>query len=65
MTTAFFSVFAYIWLYICLAISSKGEVTVLEAVLTFSFFLILLILAFGMDKYNQRKKSKIDSEMNE
>ena len=65
MTTSFFSVFAYIWLYICLAISSKGEVTVLEAILTFSFFLILLALAFAMDKYNQRKKSKIDNERTE
>lgn len=52
ITTALFSLFAYIWLYICLALSSEGEVTILEAVLTFSYFFILLGLAFGADKYN-------------
>ena len=51
-TTAIFSIFAYVWLYICLAISSEGEVTVAEAVLTFAYFLILLVLAFAADKYN-------------
>jgi solute carrier family 8 (sodium/calcium exchanger) len=55
MTTAFFSLFAYIWLYTCLIVNSPGEVTVTEAWLTLSFFMILLILAFGADKFNQYK----------
>ena len=33
-----------------------------EAVLTFIYFLILLVLAFAADKYNQRKKAKVDNE---
>lgn len=65
MTTGIFSVFAYIWLYICLAISSEGEVTLTEAILTLAYFFILLILAFGADKYNQTKKAKIDNENTE
>lgn len=65
LTTGVFSVFAYIWLYICLAINSEGEVTLLEAVLTLAYFFILLILAFGADKYNQSKKAKIDNENTE
>ena len=51
-TTAFFSVFAYIWLFLCLTVNTKGVVTVTEAAWTFGFFFILLVLAFGMDKYN-------------
>lgn len=52
LTTALFSIFAYIWLFLCLAVNSKGFVTVSEAAWTFGFFFILLVLAFGMDKYN-------------
>lgn len=52
ITTASFSIFAYVWLFICLAVNSPDEVTVSEAVWTFAFFFLLLFLAFGMDKYN-------------
>ena len=65
LTTGCFSVFAYIWLYLCLAINSEGEVTVGEAAWTLAFFFILLILAFCADKYNQSKKAKIDNEKTE
>lgn len=65
LTTSVFSVFAYVWLYICLAVNSEGEVTVSEAAWTLSFFFILLILAFCADKYNQRKKAKIEGERSE
>jgi len=57
-TTAIFSLFAYLWLYYCIMVSTPGEVTRVEAWLTLSFFLILLILAFGADKYNQSKVNK-------
>ena len=62
LTTATSSIFAYVWLYLCLAVLSEGEVTILESVLTLAFFFILLMLAFGADKYNQTKKAKIDNE---
>lgn len=62
VTTAVFSVFAYIWMYYCLAVSTPGQVTVTEAYWTFSFFFILLILAFGADKLNQKKKKKMTEE---
>jgi solute carrier family 8 (sodium/calcium exchanger) len=52
ITTALFSIFAYVWMYICLEINSPGFVTVTESILTFCYFIILLILAFGADKYN-------------
>ena len=65
LTTSFFSIFAYIWLFMCLSVNSKGEVTVSEASWTFGFFFILLILAFGSDKINQAKKARLDKEANE
>lgn len=52
LTTAFFSVFAYVWLFICLSVNSPGEVTISEAAWTFAYFFMLLILAFASDKYN-------------
>lgn len=65
ITTSIFSLFAYIWLYICLQVWSQGEVTVIESILTFAYFFILLGLAFGADKYNQAKKAKINVENTE
>lgn len=65
ITTGCFSVFAYVWLYMCLSINSEGEVTVGEACWTLGFFFILLILAFCADKYNQSKKAKVDNERTE
>lgn len=65
LTTAVFSVFAYVWLYYCLSISSPGFVTVEEAYWTFGFFFILLILAFCADKINQKKKRRQNQEEQE
>lgn len=48
--TAFFSIFAYAWMYFCLEISSPNYITPLEAWLTFFFFFLLVGLAFGFDK---------------
>jgi len=58
MTTSFFSIFAYCWLYVCLAIWTPNEVTIIEAWLTLAFFLILVILAFAADKFNEFKKKR-------
>lgn len=65
ITTGCFSVFAYIWLYMCLSINTPGKVTVGEACWTLGYFLILLVLAFCADKYNRSKKAKIDNERSE
>jgi len=57
-TTGVFSIFAYVWLFLCLQINSPGEVTVEEASWTFGFFLILLVIAVSADKYRQIVKKK-------
>lgn len=51
-TTSVFSIFAYVWLYVCLMINTPDEVTTTEAWLTLIFFFVLVILAFLADKYN-------------
>jgi len=48
--TAFFSVFAYVWLIIILKVSSPNVVDIWEAVMTFLFFPILVVLAYCADK---------------
>jgi solute carrier family 8 (sodium/calcium exchanger) len=52
------SIFAYVWLYICLEIWSPGEIGIAEASITFSFFWILVISAFVADKVRQRSDNK-------
>jgi solute carrier family 8 (sodium/calcium exchanger) len=56
--TAFFSIFAYSWMYFVLEISTKNYVTPIEAWLTFVFFFILVGMAFGFDKLQQFKDAK-------
>ena len=48
--TAFFSVFAYIWLLIILLWISPNVVTLAEAIITFAFFVILIGIAYLADK---------------
>lgn len=55
LVTGIFSLFAYIWLFICLSVNSKDKVTLTESVLTLSFFFILLGLAYAADRYNDSK----------
>ena len=54
-TTALFSIFAYVWLYLCLM---DNVISTLEAWLTLFFFFLLLGIAFGADKYNEMKKKR-------
>lgn len=61
-TTSVFSMFAYFWLLIILTMNSPEVVTINEAWLTFGFFLLLVVLAFSADKYNQGKKKKLKTE---
>ncbi|KAE8736995.1 hypothetical protein FOCC_FOCC017548 [Frankliniella occidentalis] len=48
--TAIWSVFAYVWLYVILSVSSKGEVEVWEALLTFLFFPLTVGTAYIADR---------------
>jgi solute carrier family 8 (sodium/calcium exchanger) len=54
--TSFFSVFAYVWLYIVLQVSSSDEVELWEALITLFLFVALLLLAYVVDKEFCKKK---------
>merc|ERR1712203_1112214 len=48
--TSFFSIFAYLWIVIVLVVSSPDKVDLWEAIVTFLFFPILVVIAFLADK---------------
>jgi solute carrier family 8 (sodium/calcium exchanger) len=48
--TATWSIFAYLWLYVIIALSSPERVDVWEAVLTFIFFPATVVTAYVVDK---------------
>jgi len=48
--TASFSIFAYVWLLVILKWSSEDQVDLWEAILTFLFFPILVLIAYSADK---------------
>lgn len=57
--TTTFSLWAYVWLYICLL---DGVVTQVEAWVTFGFFWLLLVIAYIADKINEKRmKARLDS----
>ena len=47
------SIFAYLWMYICLELSSKDVISMAEAWITFVFFWLLILCAYTMDRINQ------------
>lgn len=59
--TAFFSVFAYLWLLIILMWSSPNVVELWEAIVTFLFFPVLVLLAYMADRNFGQKKVVADS----
>jgi len=50
LVTATWSVFAYVWLYFIISVSSPGVVEVWEAFLTFLFFPVTVLTAYIADK---------------
>lgn len=56
--TAVSSVFAYLWLYLCLSVISPNYITLWEALVTFGFFFLLVAMAFCADKRNERKMAR-------
>ena len=61
--TATWSVFAYIWLYVILAVTSPGAVEVWEALLTFIFFPVTVFTAYATER-KMYKFARKDYRMN-
>lgn len=51
LTTSFFSIWAYVWLLIILKVSSPDIITVVEAVFTCLFLVVLIGIAYFADVY--------------
>jgi solute carrier family 8 (sodium/calcium exchanger) len=54
------SLFAYIWLFICV---QDNAIEAWEAWFTFVMFFILIIMAFAADKYHNSKQSGVKEEL--
>ncbi|XP_076460202.1 sodium/calcium exchanger 1-like [Babylonia areolata] len=66
IVTAFSSVFAYVWLLIVLVVITPDYVDVWEAVVTFLFFPLLVVIAYITDKdYCFRKREVENLEIGE
>ena len=65
--TSISSIWAYVWLYLCLAVFSEDEVTLSEGWVTLVFFVLLIVFAFAADKINQyiEDTKKTDEEQHE
>lgn len=51
LTTAFFSIWAYVWLLIILKVWTPDVITVAEAVITCLFLAVLIGIAYFADVY--------------
>jgi len=60
--TSIFSLFAYIWMYIVLEISTPGEVEFWEGLWTFIFFFILVIVSYTSDRVNSCTQERRQTE---
>lgn len=54
------SLWAYIWLFICV---QDNAIEAWEAWATFFMFFVLIILSFGADKYHSSKQSGVKEEL--
>lgn len=61
-TTVFFSILAYVWLFIVLAVWTEDRITIAEAIITLTFFFILVALAYIADKINEYRMKKRKKE---
>jgi len=57
--TACFSIFAYVWMFICL---QDQNVSVWEAWVTFGFFFVFIGTAFAADRFKAMRDHKEESE---
>ena len=51
LITSVWSVFAYVWMYICLSFWTPDIITIAEGIITLVFFILLVVTAFGADRY--------------
>jgi Ca2+/Na+ antiporter len=60
--TALFSLIAYLWLFLVLAVISPDRVEIWEAWVTLAMFFVLMLLAYIADRCKAKSDSKITEE---
>ena len=58
LVTCVFSVFAYVWFYLVLVVISPNRIELWEALVTFGFMIILVILAYTADRCRAKSVDK-------
>lgn len=66
LTTAAWSAFAYIWMFIVLVVITPNQVTVWEAVITFLSFPVLVVNSYMAEKnfFIKTKEKEVEEEFN-
>ena len=59
--TCISSLWAYIWLLIVLVVWTPDHVSLIEAIMTVLFFVILILSAFGADRYTASQMKKLQT----
>ena len=62
VVTAVASIWAYVWFYLVLVILTPGRITLAEAGVTFGFMLVLVVLAYGADRWRARGVNEDDDK---
>lgn len=62
VVTAVASIWAYVWFYLVLVVLTPNRITLLEAGVTFGFMLLLVILAYGADRWRARNVNEDDEK---
>jgi solute carrier family 8 (sodium/calcium exchanger) len=61
--TSIFSLFAYIWMYFCLAVNSPNYIELWEAIVTLVLFFSLIVFSYMTDRLNTYLKEVSDDEL--
>lgn len=65
ITTAVAATFAYVWFFLTLVVISPGVVELWEAILTLTFMIILVGLAYGCDKFHAKGETESEKRQAE
>ena len=60
--TSVVSLWAYIWLFICLSVNSPEQVDIPEAWITFVSFILLVVIAYMCDRWFYKRLDSIKSD---
>jgi len=62
LSTALFSMWAYVWFFLVLVIISPGYVELWEALVTLGFMGALVIIAYTLDKIHESKQNEAEKQ---